>query len=96
MTLGLWIFVGGWFLILGCFVVCHFIARAEQRQRQAEAEGADRTAYLTVKQRAMGKRLRRQGRSLLTGKPYTPVLTKPAEFEEQPQRQLYAIRGGKR
>lgn len=36
-------------------------------------------ANMVVRQRAMGKRMRRQGRSLLSGKAYVPALTKFAE-----------------
>ena len=51
-------------------------------------------ALMVVKQRAFGKRLRRKGLSILSGKDYDPVLTKKADAPE-PARQLYAIRGGK-
>lgn len=45
----------------------------------------ERVALMVLKQRALGKRMRRQGRSLLADKPYTPVLTKPAEDPAPPK-----------
>lgn len=48
-------------------------------------EGDARAASMVVKQRALGKRLRREGRSILSaGREYTPVLTKPAPVVERP------------
>jgi hypothetical protein len=38
-----------------------------------------KVARMFVKQRAMARRMRRQGRTLLAGKDYVPVLTKPTE-----------------
>jgi hypothetical protein len=38
-----------------------------------------RVARMFVKQRALARRMRRQGRTLLAGKEYVPVLTKPTE-----------------
>lgn len=38
-----------------------------------------RIKRMDARQRAFGERLRSQGRSLLAGKPYKPVLTKPTE-----------------
>lgn len=62
-------------------------ARAEWRRMWVETWGptgcpepftvADpRIARMVLRQRSFGKRLRREGRSLLAGKAYTPVLTK--------------------
>ena len=36
----------------------------------------DRVALMTARQRYLGKRMRREGRSLLAGKAYRPALTK--------------------
>lgn len=44
-----------------------------------------RIARMALKQRALAKRMRREGRHLLAGKPYVPVLTKPAEPERAPR-----------
>lgn len=97
MTATLWFFVAGGVVVI-CLVVCDAIARKAQVDRYRAMKAAeDRTAYLTVKQRAMGKRLRRQKKSLLSGKDYTPTLTKKAEAPEPaPVAQVYAIKGGKR
>lgn len=38
-----------------------------------------KVARMFIKQRAMARRMRRQGRTLLAGKEYVPVLTKPTE-----------------
>lgn len=44
-----------------------------------------KVALMVLKQRALGKRMRKQGRSLLASKPYTPALTKPAEEPTPPK-----------
>lgn len=68
-------------------------AREEWRRLRAETWAPDnapctvqdpRVALMTLKQRALGKRMRRDGRSLLASKPYVPVLTKPAASEATP------------
>lgn len=44
-----------------------------------------RVAKMVVRQRAYGKRLRRQGRSLLSGKEYIPAMTQPAPAAKPPK-----------
>lgn len=95
MTLELWFIVGAWVVMVCCFVGCHVIAKHEAKKPAPGTLEDDKVAYMLVKQRAMGKRLRKQGRSLLSGKDYTPELTKKADAPE-PAPSLYAIRGGKR
>lgn len=82
MTPGLWaLVIAG--IGAACIVARDALGRKQAAAREHAAKKAgDRTAYLTVKQRAMGKRLRRQGRSLLSGKEYVPALTKKAEQPE--------------
>jgi len=49
----------------------------EPRSTSPAGSVADpRVARMDLRQRAYGKRLRREGRSLLSGKEYTPALTK--------------------
>ena len=50
-----------------------------ERPGPCSVKGDPRVQAMVVKQRAFGKRLRRQGRTLLAGKEYVPALTKPAE-----------------
>lgn len=51
----------------------------------------DRVALMAVKQRALGKRMRRDGRSLLAGKAYRPALTK-AEPPAKPAPNVVTLR----
>lgn len=44
-----------------------------------------RVAAMVARQRFYGRHLRKKGLSLLAGKPYVPVLTKPSEAEPQEQ-----------
>jgi hypothetical protein len=93
MTLELWIYV-----IVGVIVGSALTADALTRRTKPPKSslgtlGDDRVAYMTVKQRALGKRMRRQGKSILSRSDYTPELTKKAEPEPV---SLYAIKGGKR
>ena len=77
-------------------------AREEWRRLRAESWAPDefqpcsvsdpRVARMDLKRRALGKRMRRQGRTLLGGKGYVPVLTKPAEAPPPKANKVVPIR----
>lgn len=94
MTLEHWVYLIV-AIIVGSAITADALTRKTKPPSSLGTFGDDGVAYMTVKQRALGKRMRRQGRSLLADKPYTPELTKKAESPE-PAPSLYAIKGGRR
>lgn len=56
--------------------------RSWARPREISGPGTlddPRVQNMVIKQRALGKRMRKQGRTLLSGKHYIPALTKPGD-----------------
>lgn len=62
--------------LAGCFAL--EFPRKRRRESDAGSVADPRVARMDLKQRAYGKRLRREGRTLLAGKEYIPTLTIPA------------------
>jgi hypothetical protein len=69
----------GLFLILAFMgVAVIVIAKLEREPRNESTAGSvadPRVARMDLRQRSYGKRLRREGKTLLSGKAYVPVLT---------------------
>lgn len=61
-------------LIAGCFALTNKLPEPESR---AGSVADPMVARMDLRQRAYGKRLRREGRTLLAGKEYIPTMTKP-------------------
>ena len=76
-------------VLAGCAGNIVMWAREEWRRIKADSWADDapqpcsvsdpRVARMDLKRRALGKRLRKQGRTLLAGKAYVPALTKAVE-----------------
>lgn len=59
-------------LLAGC---CALQSEPRRKDSNAGSVADPKVARMDLKQRAYGKRLRREGRSLLSGKAYKPALT---------------------
>lgn len=68
-------------IILGIFAFIAVLrdALTADRETPPDADHAARVLQLRVKQGQLAARMKRDGRSLLAGKPYKPALTKPAD-----------------
>lgn len=66
-------------VVLLIFLAGCFALEFPRKRRESDAGSvADpKVARMDLKQRAYGKRLRREGRTLLAGKHYTPAVGKP-------------------